>query len=219
MQSRSRFPSRRSLLQIAGATVAGSVLGVGDAPAATSGTSVFDGKTLDGWIQIENSATSLPSGSITDPAAFAARLANGSDAVSAFLRGRLTDAVKADLAAFSAAGPNAKTVVSALAKELNQVIAGPSIYDQARFVGVVLRPDDEVDQSEQHTGDGYETEDDACPAWPAVAHKALDGGRKQCGDEYRHQHRDHDFVEDADEIDHECSERGDHEQPPCPLRC
>ncbi len=141
MQSRSSFPSRRSLLQIAGATVAGSVLGVGDAAAATSGTSVFDGKTLDGWIQIENSATSLPSGSITDPAAFAARLANGSDAVSAFLRGRVTDPVKADLAAFSAASPNAKTVVSALAKELNQVIAGPSIYDQARFGGIVLRPE------------------------------------------------------------------------------
>ena len=109
--------------------------------AATSGTSLFDGKTLDGWIQIENSATSLPSGSITDPAAFAARLANGSDAVSAFLRGRVTDPVKADLAAFSAASPDAKTVISALAKELNQVIAGPSIYDQARFGGIVLRPE------------------------------------------------------------------------------
>ena len=100
---------------------------------STSGTPLFDGKTLDGWIQIENSATSLPSGSITDPAAFAARLASGPDAVSAFLRSRLQDPVKAVLAAFSASGPDAKTAISALAKDLNQVIAGPSIYDKARF--------------------------------------------------------------------------------------
>ncbi len=67
---------RRTLLQLAGITAAESALGLRGAPAATSGTSLFDGKTLDGWIQIENSATSLPAGSITDPAAFAARLAN-----------------------------------------------------------------------------------------------------------------------------------------------
>jgi hypothetical protein len=103
--------------------------------------SVFDGKSLDGWIQIENSATSLPSGSITDPVAFAARLANGSDAVSVFLRGRLQESVKAGLPAISAAGPDAKAAVSAVAKDLNQVIAGPSIYDKVRFAGVILRPE------------------------------------------------------------------------------
>jgi hypothetical protein len=40
--------------------------------------SIFDGKTLDGWLQIENSATSLSTAGIVDPAAFVGELANGS---------------------------------------------------------------------------------------------------------------------------------------------
>jgi hypothetical protein len=132
---------RRTLLKLAGMTVASSALGVRGATAATSGLSLFDGKSLDGWIQIENSATSLPSGSITDPAAFAARLAGGADPVSAFLRSRLQEPVKAVLASISASGPDAKTAISALAKDLNQVIAGPSIYDKVRFAAIVLRPE------------------------------------------------------------------------------
>jgi hypothetical protein len=130
--------SRRTLVQLAGITAAGSFAKV---EAASKPVSLFDGKTLDGWMQIENAATSLPSGDITDPAAFVAKLTNGRDAVSVFLRGRLQDAVKADMATYSASSANAKTVVSAVVKDLNQVIAGPSIYDKARFSGVVLRPE------------------------------------------------------------------------------
>jgi hypothetical protein len=82
--------------------------------------SLFDGITLDGWIQIENSATSLGNAGILNPSAFAAKLASGSDAVSAFLREQL-----------------------ALAKNINQIIAGPSIYDKTRFANIVLRPETE----------------------------------------------------------------------------
>jgi hypothetical protein len=136
--------SRRALVKLAGITVAGSVVGVGDANGGPpTVVSLFDGKTLDGWIQIENSATSLSSGGITDPAAFAGKLANGPDAMSVFLRGRLQDSVKADLAAYSASSANARAVISALVKDLNQVISGPSIYDQARFGNMVLRPETE----------------------------------------------------------------------------
>jgi hypothetical protein len=133
--------SRRALIKVAGISVAGSFAGIGSAAATTAAVSLFDGKTLDGWIQIENSATSLPSGSITDPAAFAGKLTNGTDAVSVFLRGRLQDSVKADLAAYSAANANAKAVISAMSKDLNEVISGPSIYEKARFSKVVLRPE------------------------------------------------------------------------------
>jgi hypothetical protein len=118
------------------------VVGVGNAESPTA-FSLFDGKTLDGWIQVENSATSLASGGIIDPATFAGKLATGLDAVSVFLRGRLQDSVKADLAAYSASSENAKTVISALVKDLNQVISGPSIYDKARFSNIVLRPETE----------------------------------------------------------------------------
>jgi hypothetical protein len=111
--------SRRALVKLAGLTVAGSVIGV-----ANTAVSLFDSKTLDGWIQIENSATSLASGGITDPAAFAGKLASGPDAVSVYLRGRLQD-----------------LTLPTLVKDLNQVIAGPSIYDKARFSKVTLRPE------------------------------------------------------------------------------
>ena len=140
MQNHANHLNRRTLLTLAGVTVAGSVAGVGNAE-ASSAVSLFDGKTLDGWIQIENGATSLAAGGITDPAAFAAKLTTGSDAISVFLRGRLPDSLKSDLAAYSASSDNAKAVVSALVKELNQVISGPSIYDKARFSSIVLRPE------------------------------------------------------------------------------
>ena len=105
--------------------------------------SLFDGHSLDGWTQIENSATSLSSAGIIDQAGFTARLANGSDAVSAFLGEQLEDPVKKDLASYSASNANAKTVMSALVKSLNQVLSGPSIYEKGRFSKVDLRPDTE----------------------------------------------------------------------------
>jgi Domain of Unknown Function (DUF1080) len=86
---------------------------------------LFDGKTLDGWVQVENNATSLAAGSILDPAAFIHRLATGSDAMSVFLRGRMDDSLKADLANYSPSAENAKAVIAALVKSLNQIISGP----------------------------------------------------------------------------------------------
>src|SRR5689334_11390081 len=95
--------SRRSLIKLAGLTAAG----VGCAE-SSGGVSLFDGKTLDGWIQVENSAISFSSGGIADPAAFAAKLTSGADAVSAFLRGQLQASTRADLAGYSASNANAK---------------------------------------------------------------------------------------------------------------
>lgn len=137
MQNQTHHPSRRTLVKLAGITVAGAVAGVGN----DEGESLFDGKTLAGWTQIENSATSLASGGITDPAAFAGKLAHGPDAMSVFLRGRLQAPVKSDLATYSASSANARAVISALVKDLNQVISGPSIHDKARFSRIVPRPE------------------------------------------------------------------------------
>jgi hypothetical protein len=138
---RTKHLSRRALMKLAGIAAAGSMVGVANAEEKLPTGSLFNGKTLDGWIQIENSATSLASAGITDAAAFAGKLTNGPDAMSVFLRGQLQDSVKADLAAYSASSENAKAVITALAKDLNQVVAGPSIYDKARFSKIVLRPE------------------------------------------------------------------------------
>src|SRR5947209_3685245 len=102
MRNHANQVSRRSLIQFAGAAAAGCLIGA-SVPAAESpsAVSLFDGKTLDGWLQIENSATSLSAGGITDAAAFAARLTGGQDTMSVYLRGRLQDSVKADLAGYS----------------------------------------------------------------------------------------------------------------------
>jgi hypothetical protein len=111
--------------------------GVNRAWAAPTPLALFDGKTLDGWIQIENSATSLSSAGIIEAAAFAAKLASGMDPVSVYLRGHLEHPAPAAL------GSDAKAAVAALVKDLNAVIAGPSIYDKARFAGIALRPETE----------------------------------------------------------------------------
>jgi len=143
MRNETSSLSRRALVKLAGIASAAAIVGAAHAEAESGAVSLFDGHTLTGWLQIENSATSLGSGGITDAAAFATRLADGPDAVSEFLRGRLQDSVKADLAQYSASNTNAKAVIAALVKDLNSIIAGPPIYDAARFRQVVLRPETE----------------------------------------------------------------------------
>jgi hypothetical protein len=136
--------SRRTFVKTGLAAAGGSLLtrnhaSVNGEPRTT--IPLFDGKTLDGWMQIENNATSLSSSGITDPPAFAGQLVKGADAVSIFLRSKLEDPVKADLAAYAPSNANAKALLSALVKDLNQVITGPPIYDEARFRQIVLRPE------------------------------------------------------------------------------
>jgi hypothetical protein len=103
--------------------------------------SLFDGKSLDGWIQIENSATSVSSAGIVDPAAFVAKLTNGADPVSRFLRGGMESSLRADLASYTPSADNAKAVIAALVKYLNQTIAGPSIIDRLDGGKVEVRPE------------------------------------------------------------------------------
>jgi hypothetical protein len=136
--------SRRSFVKLAGTTIAGcSLVDIGNAEGESQTIPLFDGKTLDGWLQIENNATSLSAGQITDQTAFVGKLTSGPDAVSAFLRGQLEDSVREGMAAYSASNADAKGVISTLVKGLNQIISGPSIYDRARLGNVVLRPETE----------------------------------------------------------------------------
>lgn len=54
---------------------------------------LFDGKTLDGWIQAENSATSFSGNDITDLSALAKCITTKADGVAAFVNGELDAAV------------------------------------------------------------------------------------------------------------------------------
>jgi hypothetical protein len=123
-------------MQLAAMAATGFSLRADDAKTTTP---LFDGRTLDGWLQIENSATILGSAGILGAAAFARKLATASDPVSELLRGGMDPGLRTDVAAFSPSAENAKAVISALVKYLNQQIAGPPLYDAARFRGVALR--------------------------------------------------------------------------------
>ncbi len=125
--------TRRSFAQITATTLLAS------RASAQAPTPLFDGKTLEGWQQIENNATSLATTSIKDPATFATWLTDGSDAMSVYLRTRLPEPLKKELTTWSPTAANAKTILSALVKEINQIITGPSLYDKDRFTGIVLR--------------------------------------------------------------------------------
>ena len=107
---------------------------------AAANISLFDGKTLDGWTQVENSASAVASGAISDSAGLAAKLAGGSDPISVYLRGRMPEKLRADLAAFSTSPENDKATISALVKFLNEEIGGSSIYANAH-ANVALRPE------------------------------------------------------------------------------
>jgi hypothetical protein len=103
-------------------------------------TSLFDGKTLGGWIQVENSETSFSGNDITDFSALAKSITAKQDVVSAFVNGGLDDTVRTDLSTFAtSSGASDKAIRPELAKNLSKIISGPLIYDKARFHGVHLR--------------------------------------------------------------------------------
>ena len=108
---------------------------------ATRPAPLFDGNSLDGWIQAENAAYSLSTAGIADVPAFAAKVAKGTDQVSIYLRSRLPAAAIADVAAYDPAAPSAKAVLAALLKGLEPVLAGPLIYNRERFQNTALRPE------------------------------------------------------------------------------
>ncbi len=142
-KSKCGFLSRREFVRLAAMTAAGCAMASKIYARSIEGKRMrlFDGKTLKGWLQIENDATSLSASQITNQAGFVHQLANGADGVSVFLRGQLDEAVKASLSTFAASDPGAKAALSALVKDLNQIIAGPSIYAKPRFAGIALRPE------------------------------------------------------------------------------
>lgn len=148
MRNQMKGVSRRRFVTLAGvAAAACSMKGFGAVGAqaeARAALPLFDGKTLNGWIDLENSATSLSVDAIVDQGALAAKLVSGTDALSVFLRSKLEPLVKVDLATYSATNPNAKPLLSALVKDINQVISGPSIFEATRFSGVPLRPETEA---------------------------------------------------------------------------
>jgi hypothetical protein len=132
---------------------------------AVAVTSLFDGKTLNGWIDQENSASQFDGGDIKNVSGFAKKLVAKSDPVSAFVNEKLGETNVALLADYLASPSNSvvapavemstnstakkpqapptkeKVASSMLAKNLNKIISSGTIYDRARFQNVPLRPE------------------------------------------------------------------------------
>jgi hypothetical protein len=149
-------------LILVGCAIASS--GVSRADSATA-TTLFDGKTLDGWIDQENSATQFGGGDITDVSGLAKKLVAKLDPVSAFLNTQLGETNIALLADYLASPSNSvvapaeeasanstakkpkapptkeKVASSMLAKNLNKIISSEAVYDHTRFQNVPLRPE------------------------------------------------------------------------------
>jgi hypothetical protein len=104
-------------------------------------SSIFDGKTLDGWIEVPRG---FGGGDVIDVPALAKRLAANADPLAAQIAGQLDADGKKALAAFVSGENSApKPMAGILAKALSAVMAGPVIYDATRFASVKLRPQTE----------------------------------------------------------------------------
>lgn len=145
--SRRAFFSALAAMGTAGVAVARNVLAQGPANVANAGgsatTPLFDGKTLDGWIDVENAATMFNSGDILDLSGLANRLTDTADPVSVLLNTQLDDAVKTALGTYSpsTSAADVKTLKSALAKNLSKLIASGALYDPIVFHNIALRPE------------------------------------------------------------------------------
>ena len=99
--------------------------------------SLFNGKNLNGWILVENGKAAFSPSDITDLSSLAKSITSKSNAVSAFVNAGLDDAVRASFSESASSNPgDEKSLRSALARNLDQIVSGPSIFDQARFHGV-----------------------------------------------------------------------------------
>jgi hypothetical protein len=124
--------------------------------------SLFDGKTLNGWVDQENSSSEFGGGDIKDVRSLAKKLVAKSDPVSAFLNEKLGETNITLLADYLASPSNSvaaaaemstnstakkpqapptkeKVASSMLARNLNKVISSGAVYDEARFQYIPLR--------------------------------------------------------------------------------
>jgi len=110
-------------------------------PTSNQMTSLFDGHSLNGWIQIESNTTAFSGDSIIDPAALSHNLLSSTDRVSSYIRSRLDQQLMNTLSTYSAADQAAtKELQANLAKALNVIVSGPAIFEKDRFEGINLRP-------------------------------------------------------------------------------
>ena len=103
---------------------------------------IFDGKTLDGWIQAPVAPFRFAGEDVKDFSVLAKKITAKSDGVAAFLNEQLDEAGRNALLVnpATASAADARQASSALLRTINRVVgAEASLYGEARFKGVTLR--------------------------------------------------------------------------------
>lgn len=104
---------------------------------------IFDGRSLEGWIQAPVAPIRFAGEDVKDARALVHRFTAKSDGVAAWLAEQFDEAGRAALAAYAATA-DAKTNqphLSALLRNINRLVGGDvSLFDATRFRGVTLRP-------------------------------------------------------------------------------
>jgi hypothetical protein len=101
---------------------------------------VFDGKTLDGWIQAPTAPITIAQEDVVDPVILAKRISVHAEPVSRFFCERLDSSARTAIQALLAGEEDPKKTVSPLAKGMNAVLpVGTILYEEKRFQGFPLR--------------------------------------------------------------------------------
>lgn len=133
-----------TLLRVTGTvaklTVTRSITG----PIRTEGTGVIE--VLDISDSILQAPVAIAPGpfdaaTLVNPGLLAVRLRDGTDKLAQFLYGLLAATTRTDLTKLAPTDDPSPALLAAIVADLNAVVAGPDIYDPARFEGVRISPD------------------------------------------------------------------------------
>jgi hypothetical protein len=104
-------------------------------------TPLFDGRTLNGWIQAPPYPLTFSSSEITDASALAKKLLAKADPLSALLAGQIEERDQPAFAAFAQSGTVTRELTSGLARTLNRSVNGAVALEETNFHGISVRPE------------------------------------------------------------------------------
>jgi len=132
---------RRMFLQTAaGAALWQAAPRFGFAAAKPRTHALFNGRSLKGWIQAQNSETSFSGSDIINLTALARAINARQSAVAAFINDQLDDSSRPVISEWvPSSQSDDKAARQALAKALNKIVLSPLLYDKTRFQNVQLR--------------------------------------------------------------------------------
>jgi hypothetical protein len=105
-------------------------------------TPIFDGRSLDGWIQVPVAPIRFATEDVKDAPALARRISRRADPIAAFLAEHFDADANLALASIVAGQNASRQDVSAILRNLNRIVSGGvSLFTAERFRRVTLQPE------------------------------------------------------------------------------